>query len=396
MLARRVWRAFSAATVGDGEAAAAREEPTPSVLPHARLWGPVLAAEAHSVGALTSAASVLIRPSDTCMNIWSMFARVRALLPEGIYPRSDDTAVTLARRLGESAFLDDIHFPRGGHGAHGRFVRLNATPYPQPRRVTGSEEAAAAHLVPSVGWVQPLYAYTQARRPPQDWRCRPMPPELSKFKDELWRLALPYLGPVSARSPPNACQLMLYYVLFGSAIGRHRDNYCTADLLRALEPSLPGKDNLSFDGHTASGDTNSQVVHSDVLVWSDGDSMTLTLSFPPPHDPTANRDDYVVHPEFRVRCGAGTLFVFRTPDDLFFCHEAAFDDAVAAAAGAAGYRFAYVFRWLQSVRDFHLDPTKRHGMLLTHNLEQAAKERRASKAKKRARECATACAVGRP
>ena len=100
MLARRVWRAFSAATVGDGEAAAAREEPTPSVLPHARLWGPVLAAEAHSVGALASAASVLIRPSDTCMSIWSTFARVRALLPEGIYPRSDDTAVTLARRLG--------------------------------------------------------------------------------------------------------------------------------------------------------------------------------------------------------------------------------------------------------------------------------------------------------
>ena len=299
MLARRVARAFGAATVGDREARGAREEPTPPVLPHARLWGPVPAAEAHRVGALAAAASVLIRPSDAC-NMGSTFARVRALLPEDIYPQSDDTAVTLAQRLGASEVLDDIHSPRGGRGTGGRSVRLNASQYPQPRRVTWSVEAAAAHLVPGVGWVQPLYAYTQARRPPQDWRCRLMPAVLSDFMVELWRLALPYLGPVSARSPPNACQLMLYYVLFGSTIGRHRDNYSTADLLRALEPELD-QDNLSFDGHTASGDSNSQVVHSDVLVWSDGDSMTLSLSFPPPHDRRANRDDYVVHPKFKVR-----------------------------------------------------------------------------------------------
>ena len=101
-----------------------------------------------------------------------------------------------------------------------------------------------------------------------------------------------------------------------------------------------------------------------------------------------------MHPRFKVRCGAGTLFIFRAPDDLFFCHEAAFEDAVAAAAGAAGCRFAYVFRWLQSVRYFHQDPQKKHAMVLTPELEHHARDRREKQSRKRARERVVACAIG--
>ena len=72
-----VGRAFGAATVGDGEAAAAREEPTPSVLPHARLWGPVPEAEAQSVGALAAAGVSVWRESFAPLALYAHIARTR-------------------------------------------------------------------------------------------------------------------------------------------------------------------------------------------------------------------------------------------------------------------------------------------------------------------------------
>ena len=66
----------------------------------------------------------------------------------------------------------------------------------------------------------------------------------------------------------------------------------------------------SYAGHSPTADQNSQVVGSDVLIWTDGTApMDLSLSFPPRDDPLANRDSYVVHPKFRVACAAGTLTV---------------------------------------------------------------------------------------
>ncbi len=55
----------------------------------------------------------------------------------------------------------------------------------------------------------------------------------------------------------------------------------------------------------------------------------------------------MVHPLFQFELQAGTLFVFAPLDDLFFCHETEFVKRVLDAAGAAGHRFAFVFRWLK-------------------------------------------------
>ena len=170
---------------------------------------------------------------------------VRALIPDAVFPRSDDTPRTLANRLSgckptgwtvslplrvsgslaacttsshvrhsvsaasllmsvRAASLADIHVPR--YGRRGRVTRLNALCLPQPRRVTWSvlvgdyEEGAET---------QTLFCYTQALRRPDDWRCRPMPMELYRFGLHLWEIAFSYLGPISKQHPPTACQLML-------------------------------------------------------------------------------------------------------------------------------------------------------------------------------------------
>ena len=129
--ARVPWHAVP--TVADVDAAAAevgRFDPR-TIPPHDRSWGPVHAATATSAGALVPAASVLIRPKNEEVAIAASY--VRALVPPDVFPRDDDTPESLALRLGASSFLDDIHYPIGGHGRAGRVVRLNDTKYPQPR-----------------------------------------------------------------------------------------------------------------------------------------------------------------------------------------------------------------------------------------------------------------------
>jgi hypothetical protein len=47
------------------------------------------------------------------------------------------------------------------------------------------------------------------------------------------------------------------------------------------------------------------------------------------------------------------VFVFKGMDDLFFYHEARFSLRTRHRVGKQdGYRFAFVFRWLASERDF--------------------------------------------
>ena len=96
---------------------------------------------------------------------------------------------------------------------------------------------------------------------------------------------------------------------------------------------------------------------SDVLLWSEGNTpMVLFLSFPPELDEACigNTKSYTVHPTFTVPCAGGTLFIFTCLDDLFFCHEAHFEEQVLKSAGATGYRFVFVFRWLTSARRFYI------------------------------------------
>ena len=147
---------------------------------HAVLWGPVPAAEAARIaGAPAGCESVLIAPAVPFL----LLRDVEDLIPSSVKPLPTDSAEQLAARLGESDFLDDIHFKKAGHGKGGRYIQINKTQYPQPRRVTWSVQLPG----------DMLFAYTQFGRKPADFRCRPMPLAVYKLGRHLWHCALPYL-----------------------------------------------------------------------------------------------------------------------------------------------------------------------------------------------------------
>ena len=136
------------------------------------VWGPVSEERAVRFGAISGCESILIRPTMT-LELEGILQRIRALMPDAMFPREGDDADSLARRLGDCDFLDDIHCRKGGTGR--RYIRLNNTTYAQPRRVTWSE-LVSRELVPQefageedATWC--LFAYTQAYRHPEDTRA---------------------------------------------------------------------------------------------------------------------------------------------------------------------------------------------------------------------------------
>ena len=66
------------------------------------IWGPVPHAVAKASGAHTPASSVLLRPAKR----EAIMSGVRALIPDAVFPRSDDTPWTLANRLSGCNWLD--------------------------------------------------------------------------------------------------------------------------------------------------------------------------------------------------------------------------------------------------------------------------------------------------
>ena len=230
---------------------------------HERVWGPVLERDAAAAGCVRAAASVVIRPNISP----SVVAAAIRCVPTDVLPRVDDSCVTLAQRLGASTFLDDAHVLNAGNGKRGKHGqkrrRLNTTYFPAPRRKSWSvvvrEEEEKVDGVPVVS----LFNYSAYGRLAEDVRCAPMPLPVFSLGEQLWLAAMPYLCEESRRSPPTHCQLLLYYVLFGSRMGRHRDNY-TVRHLRAM-----------LDGDSAAGSThacmeNSQRMGSEVLLYTEG------------------------------------------------------------------------------------------------------------------------------
>ena len=59
-----------------------------------RVWGPVLAAQAHGVGAWAAATSVLLQPLDEHI-LTDVFRGLRQLVPDAVLPRATDDAQTL-------------------------------------------------------------------------------------------------------------------------------------------------------------------------------------------------------------------------------------------------------------------------------------------------------------
>ena len=168
-------------------------------------WGPVTSEEAQAAGCMAASVSILLKPADVQSFVDAKRAAMLSIHPD-IYPRSTDDSKSLKARLNDCTFLDEINAKWQGHGKNGKRVRLNKTTYSQPRRATFSV-IARDRTCPETEW---LYAYTQHGRPPEDFRCRPMPMSLFEFGVALWMMALPFMlgdGP-SLLGPPTALQIM--------------------------------------------------------------------------------------------------------------------------------------------------------------------------------------------
>ena len=335
------------------------------------LWGPISmeVAALAKMWAPCPTATVLLRP---CIPADVREAALREV-PDEVLPRPSDDVASLVERLSQSHFLEDSHVLR--HGSGPQRVRLNATSYPQPRRRSWSLVVEQAHEDEDGDNVRMLMNYTAYGRLPSDWEAEPMPRAVYQLGLFLWHVSWSVLTPASQRSPPTGCQLLLYYVLFGSAMGRHRDNY-THEMMSAVVRGERSLDSL-VEGSHHGADQNSQQVGSNVLVWTEGDaSMAFTLSFPSDGDSKVR--DYVIHPSYTVSLGAGTLLVFSPVDDVFFCHEAAF-----LSDEHGTHRMAFVYRWLTAARKFYVKNNKHK---LSERLEEQARDRKRRKQAKRAAE----------
>ena len=208
---------------------------------HTRGWGPVLKDTARAVGCVRAAASVAIIPTIP----HRVVAAALQWVPADVLPRVDDTRESLAARLGASPFLDDAHVLNKGNGRRGangrKRRRLNDSCHAAPRRKSWSVLVAAAREDEEGEKVVALCNYSVYGRLAEDVRCTPMPRPVLSLGEQVWLAAMPYLCDESRRNPPTHCQLLLYYVLFQSRMGRHRDNYTVRHLKAMLEGgSAPG------------------------------------------------------------------------------------------------------------------------------------------------------------
>ena len=139
------------------------ETATGSTVGPAEVAWQMTAHEVRALGGLGWGGSLVLRSKSKGLS--ELLDGARACIPHEVIPRFDDSAVDLRCRLRDSDFLDDIHCLKGGKGP-GR-VRLNATCYPQPRRVTWSVVADIDRDTGAHG----LYAYTQPCRclDPHTW-----------------------------------------------------------------------------------------------------------------------------------------------------------------------------------------------------------------------------------
>ena len=196
-----------------------------------RVWGPVPTHEGEQAGAIGGASSVCVKPvlDD------DLLSRVRSVVPEEVAQRPDDTVESLRRRLSDCSFFEPGMVLKGGKGP--QRVQLNDTAYSQPRRRTwsvicGPHADAFYWDEQAQQYVYDAFYYKLRFRQPEDWKAYPMPIPIFDLGVALWHVAARFIphGP-SKLGPPNSCQLLGYYSLFGSEMVRHRDNFVTEQLI---------------------------------------------------------------------------------------------------------------------------------------------------------------------
>ena len=194
--------------------------------PGERIWGPVPEAQAVAAGALAAASSVLIAPQVAPVQLYQ---RLTALVPDEVLPKASDTAHTLRLRLAASAFLHPTQVSAKGHGRGGRYVALNDTTYPHPRRVQWATPTVPEHTDPDGDRVVQCLCYPHYyTKSPLLRMVEVMPPAIDELITFAVQLARPVLTPPSLAQRPNSCELCIYYTAFGSKMGPTPRQFCVA------------------------------------------------------------------------------------------------------------------------------------------------------------------------
>ena len=281
-----------------------------------------------------------------------------SLVPRQVRPRKRDRAETLARRVAKTGFFDELMALAHGNGRKGaKRLRLNQTEYPQPRRKAWSVVTKDVHQDHAGNLVRTMYAYGKPNsRIRTEVHATPMPPPILAMGDHLSTIVRHHLAEVCKSSPPNHCQMLAYYGLFGSEMGLHKDDHTIDDFHSVLF-----KDQTLEEA--AQKSKGAMVPGSDVLIYTDAPMTPGAIHFhhPPKGYPFAPREHYVTYYGYTYCLDHGTLLLFKAVDDVNFFHSTGFynefDSVVAQSLTSEDHRFAFVFRWLgpESEAEFPAD-----------------------------------------
>ena len=190
-----------------------------------------------------------------------------------------------------------------------------------------------------------MYAYGKPdSRIRKEVLATPMPLEIGELGVHLFLSVRHLLADVCASSPPNHCQLLAYYGLFNSRMGRHKDDH----KLDTLHDVLLKRMTLADAVKTTKG---ALVPGSDVLVYSTGPlHMLFSWCFTRENAPFLKRERHETHRWMQITLDHGSLLIFKSIDDLYFYHELSIAwwkcYGIPTAVKETDFRFAFVFRWL--------------------------------------------------
>ena len=249
------------------------------------------------LGAPAAVASVLLPPSSIPVELME---QMHALIPVEVLPKEGDTPGSLAARLSENQYLHPKYVLNNGNGSGKQtYVQLNSTQYAQPRRVRwglpkeiqwpeGEDGEAYASL--------PCYQHSYSRSP-LETTCEVVPEIVNQLTQFLWKTAKPFLAPNSTCAPPNYWEQCIYYTAFKGAMGRHRDNFKSQDLVSYY---------ASKDPSVLTTSKHAQVPNSSVMIFTTGNApMTLKLSYPASRHTAGYKEMYLEHPSLCVKLSIG-------------------------------------------------------------------------------------------
>jgi hypothetical protein len=302
--------------------------------------------------------SLVIRPSfdDQCNLI--IQATIRSI-PKILLPVESDTRKTLLKKISSCNYIDlefrsrdrnilhlapDSTCPRRRNMGMCTKLPFTLEKNVQPTVNGGDDTCTKEGIGKSVA---EIYSYSSHVMPLDCWRCRPLKNLDYAFMLTIWEYCWPYLTDISRKRPPNGMQVLFYYGLFNSKMGKHRDNYDK----RNLNQLLQGKDLIPKNDHWK-GAKNSQVHGSNVLVYTTGNRpMIFQFSFPKSmKNLSDSRDKYVTDAKFQFELSNGWISILDPIDDIRGVHEIYGKDNRKDT-----YRVAWVMRWLGVTQHYFVE-----------------------------------------